>query len=177
MAERSGREAIDSLIEAYLIRNEWTDTDWGDGGSLDGMRNPQTAQEMCGVITHDFIEFAHQFGIEAYNLQDQMLEAAGKALEAKDETQARLFEKRIMGSWLYPGSQGASECPHTAAVIVDENDQICVDFTASQFGVSDFPCVLQLDESADIWVEPRPALARSLTDPAKSPANDPPLEL
>ncbi len=137
MAQRSGNPQLDALIEQFQ-RDEHE--------YIDMYRNAEDAAGNCAEVTDYFVNWLHQHGVHAFPAQ----EPSTRFLESNPH-----FEPDEWGAT--PDEYGYSDRAtpghpvHDVAMIEMAGTTYMVDWTASQYGYSEFPMVQQLVGPGHTW--------------------------
>ncbi len=123
ISERSGDPVLDDLMGMYEADGYWCEI--GEGGEeiglsaqLETLRVPEWADGQCCEVTAHFAAYVRDAGLEAEDVD-------GKAWQ------------------LYPELDATLSYAHTWAEVRTESGVFAVDWTASQFGRSEFPAVVR----------------------------------
>jgi hypothetical protein len=150
MAQRTGEPELDALIEQFIREMHWT-----EGSDL---QKPSVAQGQCGEISWAFSRFLDEHNITSYcwiggkpghPWQDQ--ENALSVDPAIKRPRPSDFEVFPWGptGWGYTDRTRRGERDHDATIVEFNGQTYMVDWTAAQFGYTEFPMVQRLEGYED----------------------------
>ncbi len=123
ISKRSGDPLLDQLIDMYEANGYWCAI--GKGGEeiglpaqLETLRVPEWAEGQCCEVAAHFAAYVRVDGLEAEDVD-------GKAWQ------------------LYPELDSTRTYAHTWCEVTTDSGVFAVDWTASQFGRSEFPAVVR----------------------------------
>jgi hypothetical protein len=185
MAEFSGNEILDGWIDEYLYENsyqrlngnptfEGEDEPLPEIYPLSDMRDPEKAEQMCSVISQDFARYIQNHMEESPIPVDVQIKYSPHDTSFRPE------------HWGYEDRSVEGNPSHTVVqVSFGPDETYMVDFTAAQYGYSEFPMVQKLDgeswqrnwpEATEVEKEWGPTSERENRKPNRlDPFEDPPL--
>lgn len=154
MAERTGDPDLDHAIASFIAADEPLDATGDDesdeaneGLVISDMRSAACAQWNCDLVAGQFVEYLARIGV---------IEGGDELL---DEAVEQLVVSGTCSDW-YDDAPNELEHPgHTVVEITRGSRTYSIDFTASQYGYSEFPLVQQKDSDGAWQRSWRPDLA------------------
>ena len=121
MAERSGDPALDAIIEDFIGQGTWLS--WDDDGDeielpIEPLRTREGAEGYCGMVSDDFAEMCANQGLDAI-------------VDLNTANGYGYSDRTIRGK--FPN--------HNLTRVTLPSGVYTVDFTAAQYGYSEFPLV------------------------------------
>ena len=135
MSETTSIPEIDALIEDFK-HQPLDPREWGPGRLVTEMSDPHNAHGSCQTISEQFVEFARARGFRA-SASNMYLDEIGYTPSGGPYGEVMDENGDIV--------QGYYSEHTVAAITVADGSiwgrDICIDFTAAQYGYSDFPKV------------------------------------
>jgi 2'-5' RNA ligase len=160
MAERSGDPELDALIEEFMrdyYKGDWPDSwegladegdlpEWGSPMPIEKFRHPGIAQGMCYLLAEELAKFLSDHGFKAFTSDDVAIGSPDVGAERfpwkGDESSAEDFNLN------HPAWAEEDEfVPHNWVIVDKDGQTYGIDFTASQFGHTEFPMVQKFDNN------------------------------
>jgi hypothetical protein len=132
MAERTGDPELDMLIEEFKASDPF-DRGILDIAQYEELRDPETAEGLCVLLTNAFTGFIRREGIEAWPA-DSPGTMGGNV--------PGFFSPDELG---YADRKRPGFNSHSAAMVRKDGQTYMIDFTPAQYGYSEFPMVQKLD--------------------------------
>jgi hypothetical protein len=154
--EETGVKEIDTALDAFVAWNpsfeepvdeDDEDADWDDlfAGTLADLRlSPEDTTGLCTQVTCELVDFLLERELDAVSSEELDSALPGHPFSGLTAHTADAFG--------YQDRAHDSFFPyHAATVVRDSSGLYLIDFTAGQYGYTEFPLIQRWDEAAKRW--------------------------